>query len=548
MRNADSQLNKERFEGRRNSLKSAVLSKTSKALSVMLILSLLLPVMAFAATGFKDVTYKGSTVSGTVYSDVYYDVSSAVYQVYVYDPNGNFIGSDKVSFLRTVENVTYYEFTATVTDSSYSTVKLHGLIDANGQPVIGATYKDVDRSSSSSSRRGGGGGGGYFPGINGEIDASTGKVYADTLKNAFSSNSDVIIRFKGDKLELALAGLVGAPKDGKLTIIGENGTYILPVSVFNVDAIAEQLEAKADDVMIAVTIKKLTGSDAEAVQAAVAAIGGTQVADAVDFKVEATGNNKTVDINFGKTYVERELKLSQSVDPKKATGVLFNGSTLSFVPSTFETEDDNTFAILKRNGNSIYTVIEHSKSFSDIVGHWAQADVELLANKLVVDGVTDSTFEADRNITRAEFAALVVRSLGLTPGSGSASFSDVASGAWYADVVATAANAGIIDGYEDNTFRPNQQITREELAAMVVRALAYVGEDTSVTSNEQAQLLGKFKDASDIVWAQAEIAAAIRAGLMDGMTDTTLESSSSATRAQSATMLKRFLSSADFIN
>lgn len=546
MRNADSQLNKERFEGRRTSLKSAVLSKTSKALSVMLILSLLLPVMALAATGFINPSYESryGTVSGSVYSNVYDGVTK---QVYVYSPSGEFLGAAEATYSNTDEDgVTYYDFSTTV-DPSYEYVRIHGLIDANGQAVTGSVYETVYRSSSSS-RRGGGGGGGYFPGINGEIDASTGKVYADTLKNAFSSNSDVIIRFKGDKLELALAGLVGAPKDGKLTIIGENGTYILPVSVFNVDAIAEQLEAKVDDAWIAVTIKKLTGSDAEAVQAAVAAIGGTQVADAVDFKVEATGNNKTVDINFGKTYVERELKLSQSVDPKKATGVLFNGSTLSFVPSTFETEDDNTYAILKRNGNSIYTVIEHSKSFSDIVGHWAQADVELLANKLVVDGVTDSTFEADRNITRAEFAALVVRSLGLTPGSGSASFSDVASGAWYADVVATAANAGIIDGYEDNTFRPNQQITREELAAMVVRALAYVGEDTSVTTNEQAQLLGKFKDASDIVWAQAEIAAAIRAGLMDGMTDTTLESSSSATRAQSATMLKRFLSSADFIN
>lgn len=543
MRNADSQLNKERFEGRRTSLKSAVLSKTSKALSVMLILSLLLPVLALAATGFVNPSYnRNGTVSGSVYSDVY---DGKPKKVYVYSPDGEFLGAADAT-PSTVGEVTYYNFSTNV-GSNYNYVKIHGLIDADGKAVTGSVYETVYRSNSSSGRRGGGGGG-YFPGVNGEIDASNGKVYADTLKNALSSNSDVIIRFKGDKLEIALAGLVGAPKDGTLTIIGENGTYILPVSLFDVDAIAEQLEAKVEDSWIAVTIKKLTGSDAEAVQAAVAAIGGTQVADAVDFKVEATGNNKTVDINFGKTYVERELKLSQSVDSKKATGVLFNGSTLSFVPSTFETEDEETYAILKRNGNSIYTVIEHSKSFSDIVGHWAQADVELLANKLVVDGVTDSTFEADRNITRAEFAALVVRSLGLSQVSGSASFNDVASGAWYADVVATAANAGIIDGYEDNTFRPNQQITREELAAMVVRALAYVGEDTSVTSNEQAQLLGKFKDASDIVWGQAEIAAAIRAGLMDGMTDTTLESSSSATRAQSATMLKRFLSSADFIN
>jgi hypothetical protein len=174
--------------------------------------------------------------------------------------------------------------------------------------------------------------------------------------------------------------------------------------------------------------------------------------------------------------------------------------------------------------------------------------VELLANKLVVDGMTDTTFEPDRNITRAEFAALVVRSLGLGQGSYSGTFTDVRSDDWFAGVVGAAVEAKIIDGYEDGTFRPNASITREELAAMVVRALNYAGVKTELTADQQSAMLAKFKDSGSIVWAHKEIATAIYQGIVDGMTDDTIGSYLNATRAQSATMLKRFLTNAEFIN
>lgn len=167
---------------------------------------------------------------------------------------------------------------------------------------------------------------------------------------------------------------------------------------------------------------------------------------------------------------------------------------------------------------------------------------------MIVDGVTDTTFEADRNITRAEFAALVVRSLGLNTVSGATYFSDVKSGDWYADVVGAAAQAKLVDGYEDGTFRPNAEITREELAAMVVRALKFAGVEINVDATKQAQLLSVWKDTNNIVWGKAEVTAALDAGLMNGMTDTTLGTDGQATRAQSAAMLKRFLTKAAFIN
>jgi N-acetylmuramoyl-L-alanine amidase len=82
----------------------------------------------------------------------------------------------------------------------------------------------------------------------------------------------------------------------------------------------------------------------------------------------------------------------------------------------------------------------------------------------------------------------------------------------------------------------------------VVRASNYSGTSIRVAASQQDILLNKFTDANKIVWAQQEIAAAINAGYINGLTDTTIGSNKQATRAESATMLKRFLTRASFIN
>lgn len=191
---------------------------------------------------------------------------------------------------------------------------------------------------------------------------------------------------------------------------------------------------------------------------------------------------------------------------------------------------------------SVYT-------FNDIQGHWAQSDIELLANKKIVEGTSANTFEPERNINRAEFAALVVRSLGLSVSSVvyNTYFTDVNSDDWYAGVVVAAKNAGLIDGFEDGTFQPNKEITREQLTALVVRALNFAGVKTDVTASEQTSLLAKYTDADSIVWAQEEVAAAIKAGIVNGLTDTTLAPGKNATRAESVTILKRLLTNAGLL-
>lgn len=180
-------------------------------------------------------------------------------------------------------------------------------------------------------------------------------------------------------------------------------------------------------------------------------------------------------------------------------------------------------------------------AFDDLSSHWAKKDIEALVEQKIVEGVTPSKFEPDRSITRAEFAALVVRSLGLTTVTSNTYFSDVDASSWYADTVSAATYAGLINGYEDNTFHPTAPVTREEMAAIIIRALTYSDVASEVNASRQAELLSQFKDADQIAWGHKEIAAALNAKIMNGMTEDTFSPTSTATRAQAATVLKRFL-------
>ncbi|MDF2814036.1 MAG: S-layer protein [Paenibacillus sp.] len=544
----------ERERSGRSLLNKSMLKKTSSLLAAVMIVSMLVPIFAFAANfvGFKDVKYNHD---GTVTGQVYFDdtVTESVYLNL--HSNGIYRSEHSVNTATyaTYENGHYYyNFNFSVTDATYNPIVLHAMVDGVDKGVTDAVYKQSAPPTGCTVNCGGGGGGVINPPTGTDtIEVTNGNVDSETLKNALAKHDNVTLNIKGDTVQIPASALIDAAKrDGvTITIVGENGTYILPLSVLLLEELAKELGVDVKDLKINVGITKVTGEQAAAVAKAVEDLGAALVADIVEFTLTAEGKDgKKIAIeSFGDTYVSRQLTLT-SKPTKPTTGVVFENGKVSFVPSTFSTTNDKTVATIKRNSNSIYTVIELEKSFNDINAHWAQSYIEMLASKLIVDGVTDQLFEPDRNITRAEFAALLVRSLGLELATDTSTFSDVAAGEWFSGVVGAAAKAKLVDGYEDGTFRPNTQISREELAAMVVRALKYAGMEIKIDAAKQASILAAWSDSNQIVWGHNEIAAAIEAGIVDGMTNTTLAVRENATRAQSATMLKRFLTKADFID
>lgn len=169
--------------------------------------------------------------------------------------------------------------------------------------------------------------------------------------------------------------------------------------------------------------------------------------------------------------------------------------------------------------------------FDDVKGHWSEADVMAMFEAGIVSGVSETTFEPDRSITRAEFATLVVKALGLDEGE--ADFEDV-NDEWFAPFVGAAAKAGIIAG-SDGKFRPNDTITRQEMAVIVVKAYEHL--EKSADSAELA-----FSDNEIIAdWAKEYVSKAVGAGLISGMGDDMFAPSESATRAQAASVVSRII-------
>jgi hypothetical protein len=187
-------------------------------------------------------------------------------------------------------------------------------------------------------------------------------------------------------------------------------------------------------------------------------------------------------------------------------------------------------------------------SFKDLAGHWSKKEVEALASNLVVKGTGDNMFSPNRNITRAEFAALIVRALGLDATGTTSSFTDVAAGKWYTAAVATAAKAGIITGYVDGTFKPNANVSRSEISAMISRALKYAGKDVTLSATQVSAALAKFSDAGTLGWAKSDVAVAVSEGLINGQSANKLAGSSLASRAEASTIVYRFLGNVGFIN
>lgn len=126
-------------------------------------------------------------------------------------------------------------------------------------------------------------------------------------------------------------------------------------------------------------------------------------------------------------------------------------------------------------------------AMKDIDAHWAKKDIEHLVGLLAINGYPDSTFKPDNSITRAEFATILAKAMGWTANSGAASFKDTVPD-WAGGYVGAAVEKGVIKGYEDNTFRADRLISRAEMAVIVVRALGKDASDKPLTFSDASDV------------------------------------------------------------
>ncbi len=326
------------------------------------------------------------------------------------------------------------------------------------------------------------------------------EVSAEILKQVAESNKALVI--KGEKSSLAipsktLKGIADAAKGNKVSV-----TTI-------------ELTDKEITVPIAMSGQKLLSPIFD-FTISVEKLDGTKE------KVSKFAEPITVSVAVDKT---------KFGDTRKASAFYLNDTTWDYVGGKLV----NDLFVFKTRHFSKFAVLEFNKTFADISNHWAKDGIEIMASRTIIKGVTDDKFAPNTDITRAQFAALITRTLGLEKTTYTGNFSDVPKNAWYALEVEAAQKAGIVQG-NAGKFNPNSKITREEMAVMIVRAYEYeVGK---------AQVSGTlpFTDKHAISsWAQDAVNAANALGLVTGKTATTFVPKDHATRAEAAVMLYRLV-------
>jgi hypothetical protein len=342
-------------------------------------------------------------------------------------------------------------------------------------------------------------------------------------------------------------------KDAVLEIKTGQVTYTLPASQINIDAVSGQIGKQVELKDIAVSVKiSEPAEDTVKIALDTADKNNYQIIiKPIEFEITCSSGSKTVEVSKFSAYVERMIAIPDGVDPSKiTTGVILNSDgTFSHVPTAITMIDGKYYAKINSLTNSTYLLIYSPKAFKDVEKHWAKKDVNDMASRLVVSGIGDDKFEPDRDITRAEFAAIVVRALGLmSPGSGKEAFIDVMKKSWYYDAVSIAYEYGIISGYGNGKFGPDDKITREQAMTMIARAMKITGSKVELADGEVDKLLTSFTDTNSAAeYAKASIASCVKAGIVSGRSGKLIAPKDNITRAEVAVIVQRLLRNSKLI-
>ena len=200
----------------------------------------------------------------------------------------------------------------------------------------------------------------------------------------------------------------------------------------------------------------------------------------------------------------------------------------------------------KHEDIKVMPVTDATKTFEDIKGHKNRKATEELAARQIIDGMDDETYCPDNTMTRAQFAAIVVRALGVPEKEGH-KFDDVNETDWFYSYVKTAYNYGIINGVSDTEFNPNGEITREEAVTMVARAAKLCGMQTEISEDGARNTLAEFSDYITVSdWAFTSMAFCYYEELLDNAV-LHIEPKTKITRGEMAQIIYNMLNKAKLI-
>lgn len=335
-------------------------------------------------------------------------------------------------------------------------------------------------------------------------------------------------------------------KDVTLTVNNGQVKYQLPPNAINVPNLLANFDKGADASKIAFDIEISNASNEvqKTAQSAAVKDGFAILAPPVTFTMTAAYNGRTVAVNqFGK-HVSREIALPAGIDPKRITTaiVIQEDGTTYHVPTYVYQTNGQYFARINSLTNSVYSLIYHTAAFTDTAGAWFETPVLEAASRTILNGYEDGTFQGTNSITRAEFATMLINTLGLNK-VGTSSYADVKESDWYYKAVSRANEYQLIMGRPDGNFDPESKITRQEAMIMMQRAAELCG-----LIADSKDLVANYPDSSKVSeWAKDAVNFNLNSGLITG-NNGELKATENITRAEAAVVTLRLLQKSDLID
>jgi len=371
-------------------------------------------------------------------------------------------------------------------------------------------------------------------------------IGAKTVKtssgNKLSLSGSSITTSDLSKLDSAMATVEKAIKNNKITLNREmSKELVLNVKfdknskakiAISKDLIDKLVNAKVDlltikdtDFRVSYTIKDLRdilGDKAEVTfEVDKSGMSGTTKKIAINFDTDKT---QTMKISF--PGLKGDTKYMAIVDENgKPVGGRYN-------PATGEVE-----ARISESG--VYQVVNNEKDFDDIkhLSEEMQESIKILASKGIIEGTSAKEFSPEDSISRAEVAALLLRVLSQVDPNADGGFADVKKSDWFYGTAGSAKAYGMIQGFEDNTFRGNLTIAKDQILAVASRVLQR--EMKYITPDKPEEWL-TFTDASSIAdWAEKDIALTTMANIVTRTADNTIHADEDMTRGDAALIIMR---------
>ncbi|WP_158736879.1 S-layer homology domain-containing protein [Alteribacillus sp. YIM 98480] len=381
------------------------------------------------------------------------------------------------------------------------------------------------------------------------------RVDADKLAAELENTENVeLMRFKVEKQaaergELRLSPQVldvirGKNPHAEIEVQSEEGSVRLSAEELNDERLRSELElADEEDVEVSISIN--TSSDDNEV---IKTNNLNTKSSIVEFNANVHSDNRKVPLTRFNRHVERSITGDEDLDETHAVVLRLDeqGSGFTAAP-TIVHENKASF---KSQSFSKYVIVENNVEFDDVpADYWAKHYFDKLGSRFIFQGRDDNTVAPGEEMRRAQFAALLTRALGLSAeGEYDGEFTDVNADDWFTDEIQAAIEQGIIQGRQDNTFDPNESVTRQQAAAMLSRALDITGFDEENLDEQKS--IAFFEDKARIGdWAKEDVERLVKAGIISGREDgTVFDPKTGTTRAQMAKMLDEYLKFVNFSN